>query len=122
MITVNVLSSVHKTLKKEFITINPYFEYFEYQTDRIFSWINKDRLCANINATVLIYPPQIIKGECKDSEILKPHPDKWTIAVFPHTTPINTIIGYTKVVLRGVAFINYDLIKGSIKDRPERLS
>ena len=118
VITVDVLSKVYKSSKKEdeFITVNPYFEYIEYQTGGFFArHTDKDR--PHANATVLIYPPQTIEGGelvvClggyKDDVIFKPLPDKWTIVIFPngksHESKIVT--SGTKVVLKGVAFINY---------------
>jgi hypothetical protein len=120
VITVNIFSGIYKTLqdREEFITINPYFEYIESShqslSELIFPEPNK-----NVNANVLIYPPQTIEGgelvlglsDCKHSETFKPFPDKWIIVVIPNRTSVlyesKIVTSGTKVVLKGVAFINY---------------
>lgn len=120
LLVVDVVSNVYKdnaSKTNEFITINPFFEYIEYQEGGFFArHTDKDK--PNANATVLIYPPQVIEGGelavslggYKGTKLIKPLPDKWTIVVFPNKTPheSNMVTNGTKIVLKGTAFINYE--------------
>ncbi len=122
VININVLSNINnnpnnESVTNEFITIIPHFEYIEYQKGGFFAeHTDKDK--PNANATVLIYPPQVIEGGelsiklggFKENKIITPLSDKWIIVVFPNMLQHESklVTSGIKVVLKGTAFIKYE--------------